>query len=65
MLLRRVQRRAHGAEGPENPVVFLSRKETRETRYSSFEKKCLTIKWSLEALWYYLLWRKFDLKMDH
>ncbi len=38
---------AQGTAGEEKPVVFLSRKLLpRETRYSTIEKECLTIKWS-------------------
>ena len=47
-------------------MVFLSRKLLpRETRYSTVEKECLAIKWSLESLKYYLLGREFDLQTDH
>lgn len=50
----------------ENPVVYISRKLLlRETRYSTVEKECLAIKWSLESLRYYLLGREFDLETDH
>ncbi len=57
---------AQGTAGQEKPVVFLSRKLLpRETRYSTIEKECLAIKWSLESLRYYLLGREFDLETDH
>ncbi len=57
---------AQGTAGEEKPVVFLSRKLLpRETRYSTIEKECLAIKWSLESLRYYLLGREFDLETDH
>lgn len=47
---------AQGIAGEEKPVVFLSRKlMPRETRYSTIEKECLAIKWSLDSLRYYLL----------
>ncbi len=57
---------AQGTAGEEKPVVFLSRKHLpRETRYSTIEKECLAIKWSLESLRYYLLGREFDMETDH
>lgn len=57
---------AQGIAGEEKPVVFLSRKLLpRETRYSTIEKECLAIKWSLDSLRYYLLGREFDLETDH
>ncbi len=57
---------AQGSTGAEKPVVFLSRKLLpRKTRYSTIEKECLAIKWSLESLRYYLLGREFDLETDH
>ncbi len=57
---------AQGEVGAEKPVVYISRKLLpRETRYSTVEKECLAIKWSLESLRYYLLGREFDLETDH
>ncbi|KAM4652161.1 uncharacterized protein O3C94_014515 [Discoglossus pictus] len=46
--------------GEEHPVLFLSRKlMPREQKYSVVEQECLPIKWSTEALRYYLLGRRF------
>ncbi len=57
---------AQGEVGAEKTVVYISRKLLpRETRYSTVEKECLAIKWSLESLRYYLLGREFDLETDH
>lgn len=57
---------ARGPSGEERPVVFLSRKLLpRETEYSTVEKECLAIKWSLESLRYYLLGPEFELETDH
>ena len=57
---------AQGKEGEEQPVLYLSRKlHPRETRYSTIEKECLAIKWTLDSLRYYLLGRTFDLETDH
>lgn len=57
---------AQGTLGANKPVVFLSRKLLHsKTRYSTIEKKCLTIKWALEALRFYLLGQEFDLETDY
>ncbi len=57
---------AQGEVGAEKPVVYISRQLLpRETRYSTVEKECLAIKWSLKSLRYYLLGREFDLETDH
>lgn len=50
---------------PDSPPLSPCRLLSRETRYSTIEKECLALKWSMEALRYYLLWREFDLKTDH
>lgn len=53
-------------EGENRPVLFLSLKLlNRETRYSTMEKECLTMKWAIEPLMYYLLGRHFILETDH
>ena len=57
---------AQGERGEERPVLYLSRKLLpRETRYSTIEKECLSIKWALDSLRYYLLGWEFDLHTDH
>uniref|UniRef100_A0A8C6VTB1 Gypsy retrotransposon integrase-like protein 1 n=1 Tax=Nothobranchius furzeri TaxID=105023 RepID=A0A8C6VTB1_NOTFU len=53
-------------DGERRPVAFLSRKLLdRETRYSTVEKECLAMKWTVESLRYYLLGRHFSLETDH
>lgn len=52
--------------GEEQPAVYLSRKCIElENEYTVILKECLTIKWALDALRYYLLGYKFDLIIDH
>lgn len=42
-------------DGVERPIMYLSRKMLpRETRYATVEKECLSIKWAIESLRYYL-----------
>ncbi|MGH0163547.1 UNVERIFIED_CONTAM: hypothetical protein FKN15_045983 [Acipenser sinensis] len=53
-------------KGEEHPVLFLSRKLLpRERNYATVEKECLSVKWAVEALRYYLWGRKFTLVTDH
>jgi len=48
--------------GEERPVLYLSWKlSNRETRYSTIEKECLAIHWSILTLCYYLLEWEFIL----
>ena len=48
------------------PVHYISRKLfPRETRYSTVEKECLAIKWSVDTLKYYLMGKEFVLETDH
>ncbi len=55
-----------GTQGNEKPIAELSCKLLpRETCYSAVEKECLTIKWALVSLQYYLLGREFSLETDH
>ncbi len=57
---------AQEIEGEERPVLYISRKlSKRETMYSTIEKECLAIRWSVLTLRYYLLRRKFTLCSDH
>ena len=37
----------------------------REKKYSNVEKECLSVKWALDTLKYYLLVTHFTLVMDH
>ena len=53
-------------KGEEHPILYSSRKLfPHERRYSTLEKECLAVKWALETLRYYLIWRKFTLVTDH
>ncbi len=55
-----------GEPGNLQPIAYISRKLLKhEVRYSVVEKECLAIKWAMDSLKYYLLWRKFTLEMDH
>ena len=48
------------------PCLFLSRRLLeRETRYSTIERECLGVVWSLQKLSRYLLHREFQLMTDH
>ncbi len=52
--------------GEERPVLYISRKlSKRETMYSTIEKECLAIRWTVLTLRYYLLGREFTLCSDH
>ncbi|KAI5625501.1 hypothetical protein C0J50_15047 [Silurus asotus] len=47
---------SQGVEGEERPVLFISCKlSVRESRYSTIERECLTIKWAVLTLQYYPL----------
>ena len=49
-----------------HPVAFVSRKLLdRETRYSTIERECLAIIWTLTKLQRYLWGKKFKLETDH
>lgn len=53
-------------DGERRPVAFLSRKLLDwETKYSTVEKECLSMKWAIDSLRYYLLGRHFYLETDH
>ncbi len=53
-------------QGQLKPVLYISRKLLpREVNYSTVEKECLAVKWTLDSLRYYLLGRKFRLETDH
>ena len=53
-------------KGVDRPVLYISRKlSQRETKYSTVEKECLTIRWAVGSLRYYLLGRPFTLCSDH
>nr|KAG5689434.1 hypothetical protein BaRGS_012256 [Batillaria attramentaria] len=53
-------------DGLLHPVAFVSRKLLdRETRYSTIERECLAIVWSLAKLSRYLWGREFVLQTDH
>ena len=52
--------------GKMHPVAYVSRKLLdRETRYSTIEKECLAIVWTLKKLDRYLWGQKFTLQTDH
>ena len=52
--------------GKLHPVAYVSRKLLeRETRYSTIEKECLAIVWTLKKLDRYLWGQKFTLQTDH
>ena len=52
--------------GCEKPVCYLSRKLLdRETRYTTSEKECLAIVWSIGKLRYYLYDHPFTVYSDH
>ena len=52
--------------GKLHPVAYVSRKLLdRETRYSTIEKECLAIIWTLKKLDRYLWGQKFTLQTDH
>ena len=47
-------------------MVYISRKMLpRERNYTTIEKECLAIKWSIEALRVYVLGKKFVLQTDY
>jgi hypothetical protein len=49
-----------------HPVCFVSRKLlSREERYSTIERECLAIVWTLSKLSRFLLGRPFHLQVDH
>lgn len=51
--------------GQKHPIVSLSQKlTTAEKSYALVEWECLTIRWTLESLWYYLLGNKIQLVSD-
>ena len=53
-------------EGKLHPVAYVSRKLLdRESRYSTIEKECLAIVWTLRKLDRYLWGQKFTLQTDH
>lgn len=53
-------------DGLLHPVCFVSRKLLdRESRYSTIERECLAIVWSLTKLYRYLWGREFVLQTDH
>nr|KAG5707621.1 hypothetical protein BaRGS_031003 [Batillaria attramentaria] len=53
-------------DGLLHPVAFVSRKLLdQETRYSTIERECLAIVWSLTKLSRYLWGREFVLQTDH
>ena len=53
-------------DGLLHPVAFVSRKLLdRETRYSTIERECLAIVWSLSKLSRYLWGQEFVLQTDH
>lgn len=55
-----------GESGQLRLVAYISRKlHPRESRYSTVEKECLSIKWALDSLRYYFLGRKFRLETDN
>ena len=59
VLLQELDERLH-------PVAYVSRKLLdRETRYSTIEKECLAIVWTLQKLDRYLWGQKFILQTDH
>ena len=52
--------------GKLHPVAYVSRKLLdRETRYSTIEKECLAIVWTLKKLDRYLWGQTFTLQTDH
>ena len=52
-------------DGVEHPVIFLSRQLLpRERNYSTIEKECLAIVWSVQQLHYYLASRPFTILSD-
>ena len=52
--------------GTLHPVSYVSRKLLdRETRYSTIERECLAIVWTLQKLGRYLWGQKFVLQTDH
>ena len=54
------------ANGEDHPIVYLSRKLLpREVAYSTIEKECLALVWSVQELRPYLYGRKFDVYTDH
>ena len=47
-------------------IAYFSKKLLpREQRYSTVEKKCLTVKLGMQAFSYYLLGRPFTIQTDH
>ena len=53
-------------DGQLQPCLFLSRRLLdRETRYSTIERECLGIVWTLQKLARYLIQREFHLMTDH
>lgn len=53
-------------DGEKYPVAFASRKLLpRETRYSTIEKECLAIVWSITKFEEYLYGKEFILETDH
>ena len=55
-----------GDDGLEHPVAYASRKlQPRETKYSTIEKECLAIVWSLKLFHVYLYGQAFSIETDH
>ena len=53
-------------EGKLHPITYASKKLTNvETKYSTLEKKCLTIIWGVGKFHLFLAGKKFVLQMDH
>ena len=53
-------------EGEFFPVLYASRKLLpRECRYSTIEKKCLSIVWAVQKLYLFLFRREFQIQTDH